>query len=203
MLDRSVPYHRIVMQRDPGTPLPSHGLPEGFSFVFYQNDTHRCERAWAEIEASVGEFTSEMDALLYFQAMFSPFAEEGKRFIPEPQRRMVFVVAPDGAYIGTATAWWGYVDGKRRPQLHWVAVKPGYQGLGIGKALVAYVVSLMLNIDGDNTFYLGTQTWSHTAVFIYEWAGFYISDEQNMLGLRNGEYKEAMAVIDTLRKKRN
>ena len=63
MLDKSIPYHDVLMRRDAGKPLPVQPLPEGFHFVpFNPGD----EMDWAEIETSVGEFASTDDALSYF-----------------------------------------------------------------------------------------------------------------------------------------
>jgi len=54
------------MYRKSGTPIPESILPEGYSFVnFSAGDEHH----WAEIEASVGEFTSK-DNLFCVSAEF-------------------------------------------------------------------------------------------------------------------------------------
>ena len=190
MIDKSVPYIPVIMRRDPGLPLPDYPLPEGFSYKMYEPGD---EKEWARIEASVGEFDCEMDALLHYQEEFLPYPDE-------ISRRCIFIKAPDGELIGTATAWWAYVGQRRYPLVHWVAVKPGYQGKGLGKAITAEVVRLMTVVDGDGTFYLGTQTNSYKAIGIYQWAGFYITDEKNVLGYANDQYKEAVALLETLRK---
>ncbi|MCL2421548.1 MAG: GNAT family N-acetyltransferase [Defluviitaleaceae bacterium] len=190
MIDNSVPYIEVVMRRDPGLPLPVCPLPEGFSYEMYQPGY---EKEWARIEASVEEFECEMDALLHYQKEFLPCPEE----LP---RRCIFIKAPDGELVGTATAWWAYHGQRRHPLVHWVAVKPAYQGKGLGKAITAEVVRLMTAIDGDSVFLLGTQTTSHKAIGIYEWAGFYITDEKNILGCANDRYDEAIALLESLRR---
>jgi GNAT superfamily N-acetyltransferase len=141
----------------------------------------------------VGEFDSEMDAVLYFQSEFMPCA-------PEIPRRGIYIVAPNGERIGTSTAWWDY-DGQRRiPIVHWVAVKPGFQGLGLGKAIIAETLRLMCAVDGDVTFYLRTQTASHKAVGLYEQAGFYLVGEKGILGCENERFDEAIALLQSLKK---
>jgi len=154
------------------------------------------EKDWARIEASVGEFECEMDALLHFQKSFMPY-------MPELQRRCFFVATADGERIGTATAWWDYVGQRRHPLIHWVAVKPDYQGKGLGKALIAEVLRLMTVIDGDGIFYLKTSTYSHQAIRLYERVGFYLINEKNVLGRPNDRYEEAFALLQSLRDTRS
>jgi GNAT superfamily N-acetyltransferase len=83
--------------------------------------------------------------------------------------------------------------------LHWVAVKPGHQGKRIGKAIIAETVALIHSIEGDLAIYLGTQTWSHKAVGIYEWAGFAICREPGVLDYANDSYEEAVRIIKSIR----
>lgn len=36
MLDKTIPYHRVIMTRKTGNSIPSTMLPEGFSFRLFQ-----------------------------------------------------------------------------------------------------------------------------------------------------------------------
>lgn len=49
MLDKTLPWPRVILKRDPGTPLPPGCLPQGYVFVSYQDGD---EQAWAELELS-------------------------------------------------------------------------------------------------------------------------------------------------------
>lgn len=189
MLDKSVPYIDVMMRRPQGADIPEFPLPDGYSFALYRPGD---ERAWAEIEASVGEFPAPIDALLYFQREFLPYARE-------LARRCMFVRAPSGEYVATATAFWDYAGIRRHPWLHWVAVRPEYQNRGLGKAVVARVLKLIVEIEGDRDVYLHTQTWSHKAIGIYEKAGFFVTDEKNVGGCANDRYVEALALLDAIR----
>ena len=41
MLDKTIPYHRVIMTRKTGNPIPATMLPEGFSFRLFQfGDEH-------------------------------------------------------------------------------------------------------------------------------------------------------------------
>ena len=189
MLDKSVPYVEMLMRRKAGTAFEEYPLPEGYSYALYQAGD---EIAWAKIEASVLEFDDEIEALLYFQEDWLPYKRE-------IERRCLFIVAPNGEKVATATAWWGYTGVKRSPWIHWVAVKPEHQGKGLGKALASRVLRLLLDMEGDKDVYLNTQTWSHKAVGIYEKIGFVISPEKNIGGCANENYSKAVAMIDQLK----
>jgi RimJ/RimL family protein N-acetyltransferase len=188
MLDKTVPYIKIFMRRDGNKPLPVCDIPQGYRYVFYAPGDIA---SWAVIETSVGEFDTIQEAEDYFKKEFLPFEEELKR-------RMVFIETENGEKVATATAWWGYDDKRRRPTLHWVAVKPEHQGKRLGKAISSEVIRLIVEIEGEQTIYLHTQTWSHKAVVIYEWAGFIITDKPYVMGRANDRYDEAVKIINNL-----
>ena len=188
MLDKSVPYADVLMHRKKGTPIPGVILPDGFSFSAFQSGD---EKAWAKIEASVLEFDDELDALIYFQKDYLPY-------IAELERRCIFIENNEGEKIATSTAWWNYNGVRRDPWLHWVAVKPEYQNLGLGKAIVSKITQLMSEIEGDRDFYLHTQTWSHRAVKIYGKSGYVITNEKNLYQYSNENYEKAMAILNKI-----
>lgn len=188
MLDKSVPYADILMKRQKGTALAGVALPDGYRFsCFHAGD----EKAWAKIETSVLEFDDEIDALLYFQHDFLPY-------LPELERRCMFVETMDGEKVATCTAWWDYSGVRRDPWLYWLAVDPKYQGKGLGRAIAAKIVGLMLEIEGDRDLYLHTQTWSHKAVKIYESLGYQITKEQNLAGYANEDNSKALEILQSV-----
>ena len=185
MLDKSIPYVDVLMHRKSGTPVPVVQLPDTFSFSFFQAGD---EKAWAKIETSVDEFPDTLDALIYFQKEYLPFGSE-------LERRCLFIENAQGEKVATATAWWNYSGTRRDPWLHWVAVSPQYQNQGLGKAIVAKVLGLMVEIEGDRDFYLHTQTWSHKAIKLYEKLGYAITNEQNLHRYSNADYAKALEVL--------
>ncbi|TMV44997.1 GNAT family N-acetyltransferase [Paenibacillus mesophilus] len=188
MLDKSLDYYRVIMKRTAGTPIPQAPLPEGYSFVMYRDGD---AEAWGEIEASVLEFDQVEDAVDYFNKHYVPYDSEVRR-------RTLFVQRDDGRKVATFTAWWNYTGSRRHPFMHWVAVKPSYQGLGLGKAIIARGVRLMVDLEGDCVMYIPTQTWSHKAIKLYRWAGFELElDEPEPGGVMN-QTKEALALIKHL-----
>ena len=184
MLDKSIPYKHILMKRPKGTSLKNYDLPVGFSFCKYKEGN---ERQWAEIEASVAEFDDTPSALNYYNEEFLPHVEELKR-------RQVFIQEATGRMAATITAWWKITGERRDAVIHWVAVRPEYQGRGLGKALVAEGIKQMQLYEGDVDIYLHTQTWSYKAINIYLDAGFEIFTHESFGGYKN-EYDEAMEIL--------
>ena len=190
MLDQSVPYVGFFMKRPAGTAFTPVKLADGFSFALYK---HGNETDWARIETSVGEFESEFKAMLYFKHYF-----KSKN---ELERRCVFIEDENSKKVATATAWWHFVEQERRPWLHWVAVDPAYQGLGLGKAITSEVTRIMLDLEGDTDFYLHTQTWSHKATGIYKKFGYFITDEKILYnGNKENNYKKAIRILENLQR---
>ena len=172
------------MLRKANTPIPKPILPNNYSVVFFSNGE---EKNWAEIETSVGEFESESKALAYFQTEYLPY-------IKELERRLFFLQTREGENIATVTIWWNYTGERRDVSLHWVGVKPEYQGLGLGKALVFESMERMLRIEGDRDVYLHTQTWSYKAIGIYLQAGFEFIKEGSFSGYEN-DYEKAIPIL--------
>ena len=191
MLDKSVIYMPVIMHRKSGTPIPEFDLPEGFIFTQYKSGD---EKAWAKIETSVLEFDDELDALLYFQREFLKIPSEA-------ERRCIFIENDKGEKIATASAWHAYSGIRRDPILHWVSVRPEYQGLGLGKALISKITQIMLDLDGDMDFYLHTQTWSHKAVGIYQKFGYEMIQDQQICQCKtnSGDYEQAVKILNNLK----
>ena len=185
MLDKTIPYAEIWMYRLKDLPVTEQALPEGFHFEFYQEGD---ETEWAAIETAVSEFEDEAQALDYFQKKFAPFSKELKR-------RMLFITDSEGRKIGTCSAWWKELpDGTRYPLVHWVAVRPGYQGKGIAKAMLRRTLKQLQKLEATTLVYLHTQTWSHVAIRLYQKLGFEITDK-NLDGTPNSDYKKAMEIL--------
>ena len=163
MLDKSVEYRTIamLMEGKKVTSTPEATLPEGFSFRLFNKAEDAAH--WARIEASVLEFDNEDEAEQYFTDEFIPHIDELKR-------RCIFIQNKDGQPIATAMGW--YSDCKIPNRLHWVAVCPEYQGLGLGKAVSQKAINVCAAILPDEPMWLRTQTHSHRAVLMYHKLGF-------------------------------
>ncbi|MBM6615353.1 GNAT family N-acetyltransferase [Desemzia sp. RIT804] len=196
MLDKSIPYAEFWMYRVKDLPVSEPNLPAGFHFgfhfEFYQEGD---ELEWAAIETAVAEFDDEAQALDYFKQKFAPYPQELKK-------RMLFVTDPLGEKVGTCSAWWKETaNGDRYPLVHWVAVKPGYQGKGLAKSMMKRTLKTLQNLEDTSPIYLHTQTWSHVAIGLYQKLGFKITDK-NLDGSPNLEYKKAMDILAELESSR-
>jgi len=185
MLDKTIPYYHVFMVRKKGKPMYHFPLPDKFRFTLFRAGD---EKEWAEIETSVGEFDSVEDALIYFEKNFLPY-------LNELERRCIFIEDSEGNKVATLTIWWRYTGLRRDPWIHWVAVRPEYQGLGLGKAIVSEGLRRLIEIEGDRDTYLHTQTWSYKAIGIYIKAGFEITDEKGLAGYENYDYEKAMDLL--------
>ncbi len=162
MLDKTLPYFNVIMKHRAGLSIARHGLPPGFSIAGFVRGE---EGSWADIETAVGEFTTDGEALTYFRATYLPSCDD-------LTRRCVFVRGSDGGVAGTITSWWNTTDEQRDPSIHWLAVRPEYQGLGLGKAFVSECVRRLVWLEGVRDIFVHTQAWSHRAIAIYLKAGF-------------------------------
>ncbi|WP_086348281.1 GNAT family N-acetyltransferase [Candidatus Enterococcus clewellii] len=185
MLDKTIPYYEVWMARPVSESVQSVSLPDGFHFAFYQEGD---EAEWAQIETAVLEFSEEQEALAYFDKAFAPFPEQ-------LTQRMLFVENDRGEKVATCTAWWKAVNGQSVPLLHWLAVKPEYQGNGLAAALVANVTARFSELEPEKTVYLHTQTWSHVAIKLYQRFG-YVLIPDNIDGSKNEDYSKALTVIE-------
>ena len=186
MLDKSIEFHKILMQRPSGTDIVEYSLPAGFHFTMYKKGD---DRAWADIEHSVNEFSTKKKALDYFKKKYKPFIEE-------LERRCIFVENADGGKIATFTVWWEYIGARRYPWISWVAVKPDYQGKGIGKALISRGMRLLDELEGDAVSFLKTQTWSYKAINIYLEQGYEIVRDKPGVDWDSGDYDKMMSVLN-------
>ncbi|WP_312116542.1 GNAT family N-acetyltransferase [Brevibacillus reuszeri] len=185
MLDKSIPYYNVIMRLRSGIAASSFSLPSGYTYAWFEPGN---EKKWAEIETSVGEFTTVEQAHRYF-------CEHYLRYVDEVKRRVLFILNPDGEEVGTITSWWNVTGERRDPSIHWFAVKKEYQGIGLGKALVSKGLRQLKQLEGDGDIYLHTQTWSYKAIELYIQAGFEILENESFGGYQN-DYEKAMPFIE-------
>lgn len=187
MLDKSVEYKRIIMKLDhnKNKQLEEPMLPEGYTFQMYKEGM---EVEWATTETEVLEFETRNKALIYFEENLKPYKEQLKD-------RMVFIINSEGNAVANACAW--YLDYKQRhqAQVHYVAVRPNYQGLGLGKAILLKILSLFPIYEPCEDIYLHTQTWSHRAVHMYLKKGFRLVTDE-FLGYEESDYEKAVQILE-------
>ncbi len=160
--DDRIRYYPLLLERSLKA-LPSIPLPEGYRFVFYRpGDRDK----WIDIERSAKELSSYEEGI---DAWYRYYGGKESMLLD----RMVFVETLDGEKVATATAYLDPADqgDPYRGQLgegwlHWVAVRKGYQGKGLSKPLIAYVLQIMAG-HGHTHVKVPTQTTTWVACKIY------------------------------------
>lgn len=162
MLDKSIPFHTIILKRPFGPAPALRPLPEGFTLRAYQPGD---EQGWAQIEQAVGEFDTVEQAL---------HCHRGYQNQPEElRRRQWYAIAPNGDWAATATAWWTInAQGKRIPVVHALGCEPKCQGLGLGRAVATAMLNSFYRLENGLDVWLDTQTWSYRAIGLYLELGF-------------------------------
>lgn len=186
MPDRSIPFYNLILRCDSwqeGEP----SLPEGFSLRGFQPGD---EAVWAALEHEIGDFSSQEEARDYFTRTYGPHPRE-------LARRCVFAVDGQGRAAGTCTAWRDPgKDGRTVASLHWLAVSPGVQGRGLGRALCRAALSIFREA-GEFPVYIHTQPWSWKALLLYVQEGFRLQRADTFNGYEN-QYAQGMAVLAEL-----
>lgn len=160
--DKRIKYYELLLERRLDN-IKEYYLPDGYHFEFYQ-DGYR--DFWIEIEKSAKEFSDYDEGI---SAWNKYYAGRGN----ELYNRMVFIVNEQGEKVATATAFYD-INGKDKSgagQLHWVAVKREYQGEGLSKPLISYVLKIMKSLGYVHA-KIPTQTNTWLAVKIYLDLGF-------------------------------
>ena len=154
-------YIQISMLRPDMERVPRHPLPEGFTMRTYrQGDKATWVRIWREAEPFIKDISP------------ATFDREFGHDLPAMPKRCYFLVAPDGRDAGTASAWYDRrYAGKRWGVLHWVAVVPDFQGMGLAKPMVAFAMDRLRSL-GHRRALLRTQTPRLGAIKVYLDFGF-------------------------------
>lgn len=185
--DKSLPRKSIVMIMHPDemARVSEPVLPEGYSFRTYQpND----EKNWAHITTIVDEFSNEESAEKCFRDRFM----QDEKMLKE---RVSFVIAPDGSAVATSMAWNFDENGRHFGRVHWICADPAHQGKGIGRAIVAWAIRRIAELDPNVDAYLDTQTWSHKAIGLYLRIGFHPVRESHPILKPVNEYAGAVEVL--------
>lgn len=181
MLDRTIPYHNMILRCDQYTPR-SITLPEGFTIAPYQKGY---EQAWAYLEYSIGDFSSVEDAESFFVSTYL----KNQALLPN----ILFIKKDNSEIVGSCIAWRQDQGDSAVSCLRWLLVNDHYQGIGLGKALCYAVMNIFYELDALPV-YIHTQPWSWKAIFLYLQAGFKIQKNDSFSNYEN-EYIEAMATL--------
>ncbi|MBD5455217.1 MAG: GNAT family N-acetyltransferase [Lachnospiraceae bacterium] len=160
--DERICYYELLLENTI-TEVRQYELPKGYRFVPY---TDNDKDAWIDIEMSAKEFMNYKQGLESWNRYYAAKLDE----LPN---RMFFIETDEGEKIATATAFYDIYgrDTSNDGWLHWVAVKREYQGNGLSKPLITYVLRQM-NKLGHVHAKIPTQTNTWLACKVYMDLGF-------------------------------
>ena len=152
-------------------------LPEGYTVRLCRRDELEIWKVLALEEPQYVDYLTE-----YFDAVYADKADE---FF----ERCLFVCDPQGKPVGTCFLWKAY--GKIET-IHWLHVLPEYEGLGLGRALLAEVLQ---RAKVENVpIYLHTHPHCLRAVHLYNEFGFQLVTDP-VVGYRSNDWEEAMKYL--------
>ena len=150
--DARIKYYELLLEGDLDG-VPQLPLPEGYRFVFFRPGDRDI---WIDIERSAGELTSHAQGVEVWNKYYGGREDS-------LCRRMVFVENAAGEKVATATAYEDITGRDRSGSgwLHWVAVRREYQGRGLSKPLISYVLGVMRALGQTQT-----TTWLACKVYL-------------------------------------
>ena len=150
----------VNMLREDLDDIPTYLLPRGYSARWYQPGD---EELWVQVESQ-----AEKALTINLKTFVKEFGSYPER-LPE---RQCFLCDPQGTAIGTATAWFDDdYRGLPHGRLHWVAIVPEKQGLGLSKPLLTVVCRRLRDLDHQRG-HLLTSTTRIPAINLYLKFGF-------------------------------
>ena len=181
MLDRTIPFYNTILRCD-NYQCKDVVLPKGFSIVPYKNGY---EKAWAELEYSIGDFESLEEAESYFISTYL----QNRSLL----NNILFLLNEDNLIVGSCIAWQDRRKESIVSSLHWLVVDEEYHGRGLGKAL-CYATMNIFKEQKNLPVYIHTQPWSWKAIFLYLSLGFKLQKSDSFSHYEN-EYYQAMAEL--------
>lgn len=162
MINKMLPYYGVIMKKGDVRTYPRYELKKGFSFVTY---TTGMEGDWCRIQTKAGMVATWNEAKIVFEQKFKHYPELLTKYC-------VFIVNPENYAVATAALWPGKHFGKEHWRIHWVAVDPDYQGMGLGKVLITRLLDMFVPKEHGEWLYVTSQSWNYCAINIYYHFGF-------------------------------
>jgi GNAT superfamily N-acetyltransferase len=152
-------YLRVEMIREHMRDIPEHPLPAGFSLRMFRPGD---EALWVDVQSDADRLQT-IDRSIFDRN----FGDD----IESLSDRSFFLIAPDGSAAGSITAWYGAEPyGKEWGRIHWVAVRPAFQGRGLSKPMMTAAMK-RLALSHERC-YLTTATPRIAAIKVYLDFGF-------------------------------
>lgn len=151
--------HEVFMVRPHLRDIPQVSFPEGFGIRAMRLDE---SALWTDIQRAAESYFPIADDLFHNQ-----FGD----YLQATQWRSFIVTNEKGVGVGVVSAWFDRAfKGEDYGLIHWIAIRPAYQGLGLGKAALSFTLHQLS--QWHERAYLGTQTGRIPAIKMYLDFGF-------------------------------
>ncbi len=159
MKNKNFTHGQVNMIRPHLNDIPEFSPPDGCGF---RPMTLEDIDLWTDIQRDAEKYISISD-----DTFISEFGDDPHMI----GRRCFIVTDPDGEGIGVASAWCNSnFRGLDYGRVHWIAIRPYWQGIGLGKATLSYVMQKLA--QWHERAYLVTHTQRIAAVKMYLNFGF-------------------------------
>lgn len=151
--------YSLRMVRSSLDDIPITPFPEGYSI----RPMRPGEGAvWLDVQRDAEPFFGIADDLFVREFGRDPRATQWRSFLVTNER---------GSAVGTVSAWYSRDNrGQDHGLIHWIAIRPAYQGLGLGKAALAFALQTLA--EHHTRCCLGTQSRRLVAIKMYLDYGF-------------------------------
>jgi len=149
----------VCMFRPHMNDIPEYNFPEGFSIrPMTVEDGALWEDIWRDSEPFI-----KIPPGLFYQ-------EFGENLLAIP-KRCFFIVDSKGCAVGTISAWYNNnYKGKKTGRIHWLAIRPSFQGRNLARAALSYALKQMAK--WHSSVMLATSTGRIKAIKLYLDFGF-------------------------------
>lgn len=182
MLEKDIPDLNIFMMCEKLNSSALKKLPNGFHI-------RTCKPNELDIWKGF-PFDNEIDKKEYYSYMSEYFENVYRLNESEFFSRCLFVCEDETDIpVATCFIWKSY---NKINTIHWFKTLKEYEGKGIGRALLSYIMEPLK--DDDYPVYLHTQPGSYKAVGLYSSFGFKIVTNPT-IGYRENHYKKCLPIL--------
>lgn len=162
VLDKSVPFIRVLMVIPKRTIQKEIKLHEGYHYVPYNENL---KEDWCQLQFEAGLFDSLKQAREKLMSML----EEDADFFAQ---NFLFVANANGELVASAGLWPGHDFEDHRLRIHFVAVKEKAQHKKIAQSMLTKLCIKYDKMSSKYPLYLVTQSQSYGAIALYARLGF-------------------------------
>ena len=150
----------LGMERSDLEAIPAYPLPAGYTLHWYEpgDGAH-----WVAVQRAAEKHLTISDELFVYE-----YGDDATLL----QKRLFFLRNAAGEFIATTAAWFTNNDqASRQGLIHWVAIKPEYQGRGLSNCMMSIACERMRQLGHDSAC-LTTSSARIAAITLYLKFGF-------------------------------